>query len=220
MGRSPVSRRQTRSSRITKAVVLLGVATAVLVATLATRDQFLVGAAGVFALATGWAALRLAWHAVSDSRYEHAADRTELARAYRSLFAQRSVEHAEFVGTMEVRLAQRDRTIHDLEGAMVQIEMRAVEAESSARTFQNRLHVAQDQIAAMGDLITTRLEQQEAGRRASEESRTRPPLLRDDVVPEWAELEPDPLSALMAWEKHADHVAGRHAAGERRTGGA
>jgi hypothetical protein len=209
------------------AAVLLGVATAVLVATLATRNQFLVGAAGVLALATGWTALRLAWNAVANGRYEHAADRTELARAYHSLFAQRSVEHAEFARTMEVRLAQRDRVIHDLKGVIVRIEMRAVEAESSAQAFQGRLHVAQDQLAAMGDLITAQLEQQEASRRQDEQRRARQPLLgdrgaplRDEVVPEWAELEPDPLSALMAWEKHADHVAGRHAADERRTGGA
>jgi hypothetical protein len=221
-GRMPVSRRKARSWRISWAVGVLLVASLVGAASLATGDLFLVGSAGVFALAGGWVALRLAWCALVQSRFEHAVDRTELARAYRSLFAERAVEHQVFVADMTARLAQRDKRIRDLQGTLVSVEMRAIEAEKTAASFRRRLTDAEGQVASMEELITTARRAQ-AQRRAAEEETNKPPLLgrrrseelRDSVVPEWADMEVDPMSALVAWVEHANQVAGRHSADER-----
>ncbi|MCW2757795.1 MAG: putative multidomain rane protein [Nocardioidaceae bacterium] len=230
MGRMPASRREARSSRITAAIALLGAASLMMAGALAVGSTFVVGAAGVFAVAMGWTALRLAWTAVLASRYEHAVDRTELARAYRALFAERAVETASFVGTMSDRLAQRDQALHAIEGTVVGIEMRAIEAEASARTAERRLSETTFQLSAMEHLITTQLEEQEqqAARLRELEANEAHPLLgrrptpeQRPVAPEWAALERDPIDALMAWERHADQVnQGREAeaARDRRSG--
>ncbi|RLV50449.1 hypothetical protein D9V37_00165 [Nocardioides mangrovicus] len=221
----PAARRQARSARITAAVGLLAVASIALGASLATGEQFLVGAAGVFALAMGWTALRLAWTGLVQDRYSHAVDRTELAQAYRELFAARAVEHAGFVASLAERLAHRDRMIEELEGAMAGVEMRAVEAEASALTYRHRLGDAIDQIGAMESLISRNLREQglrqqaaaaqaQSGEQQEQGAAAAPTPLRHAVVPEWADLETDPVTALMAWEEHAADVAqttGRHA---------
>ncbi|MEP6816140.1 MAG: hypothetical protein ABI873_11370 [Marmoricola sp.] len=206
----PVSRRRARSWRITAAVGVLTVATLVVAGALVTGDVVIVGGAGGVALAGGWVALRLAWSGIVQSRFEHAVDRAELTRAYRSLFAERAVEHEMFVADMFTRLAHRDRTIRELEGSLVGVEMRAVEAETSLVTLRRRLTDAEDQIASMEHLVATW-------------ESSRPPLLgppvreslRHGVVPEWADMETDAVTALVAWEEHASHVAGRHSADAR-----
>lgn len=224
-GRNPVSRRRARSWRITAAVGVLGVATLAVAGALVTGDLFVVGGAGVFALAGGWVALRLAWSGIVQSRFENAVDRAELARTYRKLFADRSVEHELFVARMSGRLAERDRRIDELRVSLVRIEMRAVEAETTVTTFRRQLGVAEGRIASMEELIA-------AARQARAEARAQEPTpvavtrrapllrrrkgpLRESVVPEWADLESDAMAALVAWEEHANHVAGRHSADER-----
>ncbi len=203
-GRMPVSRREPRSWRITVAVAVLGVATLAVAGGLASAQLFVVGAAAVFAVAGGWVALRLAWNGIVEGRYQHAVDRAHLARAYRSLFAERTVEHQAFVAEVSARLTQRDRKIRELRGALAGIEMRAVEAEASVTSFRLRLTEAQGQLASMEHLII-----------AAREARHGPESLRAKVVPEWADMEVDPLTALVAWEEHASHVTGRHSAAER-----
>lgn len=222
-GRMPVSRRKARSWRITVAVGALSVATLMVAGALVTGDLLVVGSAGVVALVGGWVALRLAWSGVVQSRFEHAVDRTELARVYRKLFSERSVEHQTFVAEMTSRLTQRDQMIRDLEGTLVGIEMRAIEAETTASTFRRRLTDAEGQIASMEELITAAsqaLAQKQAEDQAADSSK--PPLLgrksetlRDSLVPEWADMEVDVVAALVAWEEHASHLAGRHSADEQ-----
>lgn len=217
-GHTPVTRRKARTWRITVAVGVLAAATLVLAGALVTADRFVVSSAGVLALACGWGALRLGWTAVVQSRYEHAVDRTELARAYRSLLAERSVEHQTFAAGMSTRLTQRDRVIHHLEGSLLRVEMRAIEAETTVRTFRCRLTDAEGQIAAMEDLITA-ARQAQAGEQALDRAAesNKPPLLgrrpseplRDRVVPEWADMDVDVVNALLAWEEQVGNRAGR-----------
>jgi signal transduction histidine kinase len=217
-GRTPVSRRKPRSWRITAAVGVLGVASLVVAGALVTGDLFLVGAAGVFALAGGWVALRLAWTAIVQSRFENALDRTELARTYRNLFAERSVEHQAFVTEMSTRLGRSNITIHELRGSLAGVEMRAVEAETDVRTYRRRLTTAEGRIASMEEMIAAARQahaEQQAREQESPQGRRRSETERDALVPEWADMEVDPVAALLAWEEHASHLSGRHSGDER-----
>jgi hypothetical protein len=215
MDRHPVSRRKERSLRITAAVLVLAAATVVVAAALWTRDARLeAGAAGAGVLA-GWAALRLAWNAVLQSRYEHAVDRTEAARTYRQLFAERSVEHRDFVRTMDHRLTERQRLVEELGNALVDTQTRAAVAETSVKRFQRRLADAEGRIVTLEDFLARSQAETRAVRTELTEVRARlaTPLVetqpqsrvRTTVVPEWAHLESDPTAALMAWEEHAQH---------------
>ena len=221
MDRHPVSRRRQRSLRITVAVGLLAVATLVVAAAVWTRDARLeAGAAGLGVLA-GWAALRLAWNTVLQSRYEHAVDRTEAARTYRQLFADRSVEHREFVRTLDHRLTERERLVEELGNALVDTQTRAAVAETAVKRSQRRLADAEGRIVTLEDYLARSQAETRAVRTELTEVRarlatpmveTRPQSrVRSTVVPEWAHLETDPTAALMAWEEHAQHQARREA---------
>ena len=58
------------------------------------------------AIVLSWAALRIMWTEVLQSRRENAADRAAAATAYRDLFSVRAAEHAEFTDAMTERLAE------------------------------------------------------------------------------------------------------------------
>ena len=68
-------RRRQRSVRVTVSVSLLGVASALVVAALPTRSVLWLSLASVSALVLSWAALRMMWTEVLQSRRENAADR-------------------------------------------------------------------------------------------------------------------------------------------------
>ena len=87
----------------------------------------------MLALALSWAALRMMWTEVLQSRRENAADRAAAAAAYRNLFTVRAAEHAEFTTAMTERLAQAHLAQRELEGLVVQHETRAQRAESKLR---------------------------------------------------------------------------------------
>jgi protein phosphatase 1 regulatory subunit 37 len=221
MDRHPVSRRKERSLRITAAVVVLAVATVVVVAAVWTRDVRLEAAGAGFAVLAGWAALRLAWNAVLQGRYEHAVDRTESARTYRQLFAERSVEHRDFVRAMDHRLTERQRLVEELGHALVDTQTRAAVAETSVKRFQRRLADAEGRIVTLEDYLARSQAETRAARTELTDVRARlaTPMVetqpqsrvRTTVVPEWAHLETDPTAALMAWEEHAQHQARQQA---------
>ncbi len=123
-------RRRQRSVRVTVAVTLLSVASVAVLASLPTRSVLWLSLASVLALALSWAALRMMWTEVLQSRRENAADRAAAAQAYRSLFAVRAAEHAEFTTAMTERLAQAHLSQRELEGLIVQHETRAQHAET------------------------------------------------------------------------------------------
>lgn len=132
------SRRRQRSVRVTVAVVLLAVATVAVLASLPTQSPVLLSISSVLALVLGWAALRIVWTEVLQSRREHSVDRAATATAYRSLFTERAAEHAEFTTAMTERLAESHQSLHEFEGALIKaqrqaavVALRAESAESA-----------------------------------------------------------------------------------------
>jgi hypothetical protein len=146
-------RRRQRSVRVTVAVVLLSVATAAVVLALPGQSPVWLSAAAVFALACGWAAARIVYTELAQSRREAAADRAAQAQAYRSMFSERASEHAEFTTTMTDRLASRDREIADLEAGVVAAEQRAIEAEARVQREARRANDAEEKVAELRERV-------------------------------------------------------------------
>jgi len=138
--RAPVRRRQ-RSVRVTVAVTLLSVATVCVLVSIPTRSPLWLSVGSLTALALSWAALRIMWTEVLQSRRENAADRAAAARAYRELFTVRAAEHAEFTTAMTERLAEAHLTQRELEGLIVHQRRRADLAESRASELEQSLAV-------------------------------------------------------------------------------
>lgn len=140
--RSPQRRRQ-RSLAVTIAIALSSAATAVLAGAFVFVTTPLLRLALVAALIMGWAALRLMWTEILAARFEHAAERSEAARADTKLASRRAAQHAEFVATMNTRLTASRRTALDLtsaaaeaqhQAAQLRIQLRAEERRASERT--------------------------------------------------------------------------------------
>jgi hypothetical protein len=136
--RTPARRRQ-RSVRVTVAVVLLSVATVGVLAALPTQSPVLLSASSVGALVLGWAALRIVWTEVLQSRRENAADRAAAASAYKSLFSLRAAEHAEFTTAMTERLAESNLSVRELQGELVQAQARLAKSERSLADARERV---------------------------------------------------------------------------------
>jgi hypothetical protein len=152
--RTPARRRQ-RSVRVTVAVVLLGVATLGVLVALPTQSPAFLSASSVGALAFGWAALRIMWTEVLQSRRENAADRAAAASAYKSLFSLRAAEHAEFTTAMTERLAESNLSVRELQGELVQAQRhlassqrRLAEASSRAESAEKSLEQIRAERAA------------------------------------------------------------------------
>lgn len=111
--------------RVTVAVALLAVATVAVLLSLPTQSPALLSVSAVTALVLGWAALRIVWTEVLQSRREHAGDRAATATAYKSLFSERAAEHAEFTSAMTERLAESNQSMHELQAALVQAQRQA-----------------------------------------------------------------------------------------------
>ena len=207
--------------RLTVAVIVLSTATALVAGAVAVGGGRLVAASAVVALLCGWAGLRIMWSVVLQARHEHSADRAELARTYRQLFAERAVENHVHTKAMAARMRERDRVIRELETTVVDTRRRAVVAEATVKRVQRRLAEAGGRIITLEEYLArsqaehraavARLEAAEAEARAVASAGSR----RRTVVPEWADLETDPTAALMAWEEHAQHHArgAKHAVG-------
>ena len=146
-------RRRQRSVRVTVAVVLLGAATAAVLAALPTQSPLWLSVASVAALAAGWAAARIVYTELAQSRREAATDRAAQAQAYRILFSDRAVEHAEFTTAMTDRLVRRDRDVTELEDAVVAAEQRAIEAEARVAREARRANEAQDLVTELTERV-------------------------------------------------------------------
>ncbi|HEX4189392.1 MAG TPA: hypothetical protein VHZ06_00245 [Marmoricola sp.] len=184
MVRSRSARRRQRSVRVTVAVSLLAVATVAVLATLPTQSPTWLSAGSVSALVLGWAALRIVWTEVLQSRREQATDRAATASAYRSLFSERAAEHAEFTTAMTERLATSTVTMHELQGELVasqrrvaEIGRRAENAESSYAATLVRVAELERSIDLLRDeqeveelVAFDELVAQAAGKHASAES--------------------------------------------------
>ncbi|MFL6062797.1 MAG: hypothetical protein ACJ72E_16335 [Marmoricola sp.] len=201
--RSSLRRRQ-RSVRVTVAVALLAVATVAVLAALPTQSPALLSAAAVLSLALGWAAVRITWTEVLQSRREHATDRAATASAYRTLFSERAAEHAEFTTAMTERLAEPTTSMHELEGA---------------------LELARREVAAM----TVRAEQAESGHatalvRVAELVRSIEMLRVEQAGEEMAgdemdaldDVEPGSVEDLVGFDEKVAQAAGKHTAESAR----
>jgi hypothetical protein len=172
VSRTPARRRQ-RSVRVTVAVMLLSAATAGVLATLPTQSPVLLSVSALTALVLAWAALRITWTEVLQSRREHAADRAAAASAYRSLFSQRAAEHAEFTTAMTERLAESNLSVRELQGELVQAQRRAADAQVRAESSEQSLGKARDRIDQLErsiDLLRAEREAEEAAALAAWEA--------------------------------------------------
>ena len=148
--RSSLRRRQRRV-RVTVSVALLSTATVAVLASLPAQSPLWLSLASVAALALSWAALRIMWTEVLQSRRENAADRAAAATAYRTLFSVRAAEHAEFTTAMTERLAEAHLSQRELEGLVTQHETRAQRAESQLSAEQLRVRALEASLTAIRD---------------------------------------------------------------------
>lgn len=146
--RTPARRRQ-RSVRVSVAVALLVVATVAVLAALPTQSPLFLSISSVLALVLGWAALRMAWTEVLQSRRENSRDRAAAAAAYRTLFSQRAAEHAEFTTAMTERLAESQMSRRELEATLEVEQQRAGAAEARLTQATGRLDAAQQRVQTL-----------------------------------------------------------------------
>ena len=149
-------RRRQRSVRVTVSVALLSLASAVVVVALPTQSPFWLSLSSVLALALSWAALRIMWTEVLQSRRENAADRAAAASAYRSLFSQRAAEHAEFTTAMTERLAEAHISRRELEGLVTLAETRARISEGKLREESKRVVSLQERVDELESALAVR----------------------------------------------------------------
>jgi hypothetical protein len=176
------SRRLQRSIRVSVAVSMLGLAAVAVIAAVVT--SMWVDAAAVFSLLAGATSSRIIYTEVTQSRREAAHDRAELAKDFGSAMTTAHDEHAEFTAMMSSRLAERDRTISELDGTVRLAEKWADEAEVRVKRESQRADEAREQLAVLLDQVAA---QQAA--------------LEGADVPEAADL--PTIVDLLAWEDRA-----------------
>ena len=185
---------------MTVAVALLGVATVLVLVALPTQSPVWLSVASVVALASGWAAARIVYSELAQSRREAAADRAAQAIAYRSMFSERATEHAEFTTAMTDRIVRRDAEIAELETAVVAAETRAIEAEARVQRESRRANDAQDKVVELAERV------QELEIRKAEEDDKLATWRSDLDVPlpvsaDGLNLDIDAVVDLIAWEE-------------------
>ncbi len=185
--------------RVTVAVALLGLATALVLAALPAQSPLWLSLAAVAAVALGWAAARIVYTELAQSRREAATDRAAQAQAYRTLFSERASEHAEFTTSMTDRLVRRDREIAELETSVVDAERRAIEAEARVQREARRANLAQEQVAE----LTGRIEELEvaAAEQADELATWHSDLDVPLPVQDTTSLDIEAVVDLIAWEE-------------------
>ena len=124
---------------MTVAVALLATATLAVLVALPTQSSLWLSVGSVLGLTLSWAALRMMWTEVLQSRRENAADRAAAAAAYVELFSVRAAEHAEFTTAMTERLAEAHLARRELEGLVTQHQGRADRAESTVVALEETL---------------------------------------------------------------------------------
>src|SRR6476661_6202236 len=182
-------RRRQRSVRVTVAVALLGVATALVLVALPTQSPVWLSVAAVVAIASGWAAARIVYTELAQSRREAAADRAAQAQAYRSMFSERASEHAEFT-----------TAIAELETTVVEAEKRAIEAEARVQREARRANDAQEKVTELTERV------QELEIRKAEEDDELATWHSDLDVPlpvpgDGLNVDIDAVVDLIAWEE-------------------
>jgi hypothetical protein len=178
------------------AVALLSAATAGVLAALPTQSPVLLSVSAVTALVLAWAAVRIMWTEVLQSRREHATDRAATASAYRSLFSERAAEHAEFTTAMTERLAESNLSVRELQGELVQAQRQAAEALVRAESSEQTLEQARDRVGQLERSI-----EMLRSERAAEEA---------DALATWEAEGGEPargsVEELVSWETKAAEI--------------
>ncbi len=156
MVRMSPSRRRQRSVRVTVAVALLSLGTVAVAVALSLATVPALSAASVFALLCGWAAGRMMWTELVQSRIAHARDRAAQAQSFTTLFTERSVEHAAFASAMGDKLVASERKVRELEGTLRLSEARAGAAEDRVRRESRRANQAQERVAELEEALAIR----------------------------------------------------------------
>ena len=197
MARMTPSRRRQRSVRVSVAVALLALGTLAVVVALSLATVPALSVASVTSLVCGWAAARIVYTELAQSRRTHARDRAAQARSFRELFTERSAEHATFAAAMSDRLAARDREVRELEATLRLSECRATDAEDRVRREARRAHEAQQRVAELEVSLAIRTAE-EADELASWE-----PAGYGDV---------DTVVDLLRWEDRSQALQSGHTA--------
>ena len=192
------ARRRQRSVRLVVAVSLMSLATVLVALALPTGSALWLGLAAVVSLVCGWASARIVWTEVLQSRREAARDRAVQAQAYRSMYAERAGEHAEFTTVMTDRLARREREVADLQAEVGRAVRRAAGAEARVQELEER--VVELEVAA--------------AERADELAVWDPEAATaDSTADPTADPTADVVADLVAWEARASSA---RAAAERK----
>jgi len=176
------------------AVSLLLTATAAVTGALLVGTVPALAAAAVGAAGLAWVAARLLHAQLRDERLQHAEERVAQARAFSSLYLERSAEHALFASHIRHQLLGSERLVAQLRGVLTLAVARGDEAEDRAHVARAR---ALDAEARVADLEAELAEM--AGRR--------PELVDElaawDVVPG---VDADTVADLLSWEERATGV--------------
>ncbi|MGA9748287.1 MAG: hypothetical protein WBQ50_12595 [Nocardioides sp.] len=186
------SRRRQRSVRVSVAVSLLGFATLGVVLAVPTQSPVWLTVSSIVALACGWAAARIVYTELVQSRRDNAEDRAAQAKAYKSMFAERATEHAEFTTAMTDRMKHNDAEVAELQVSIVDAQRRAAEAESRVQAEARRAAEADQKVAELEE----RMHEIEALQVAEAEEESPE---SDDSLATWDGFET--VVDLMAWEE-------------------
>ena len=156
------ARRRQRSTRLVVAVVLLAVAAVLVAWSLAVDASWARALAAVGALLLGAAATRITHSELLATRREWARDRAAQAQAYLELDTRRTTEHREFVAHVTAEAERRERTLAELETAVLQAQARAGEATRKFSAEARRAELAEDENVRLGRQVED-AEQRAAG---------------------------------------------------------
>ncbi len=133
----------------------MAAAALLLLSTLAAVTALLVGTAGALTVAVlaavvlGWAVARLGHDELVDERRRHGEERVLQAEAYRSLYLERSAEHALFASRMRDRVLAAERLVDEQRGILRLAEARGDQAEGRARREARRARAAEARVSEL-----------------------------------------------------------------------
>ena len=196
MAHNSPSRRRQRSVRVSVAVALLALGTGAVVVALSLATVPALSVASVLSLLCGWAAARIMWTELVESRRTHARDRATQAQSFKALFTERSAEHAAFATAMGDRITAREREVRELESTLRLSERRATVAEERVRRESRRANDAQERVSELEVALAIRTAEE------ADELASWVPGGHDDL---------DTVVDLLSWEDRSSAVALSHA---------
>jgi hypothetical protein len=168
------SRRIQRSIRVTVAVLLVLLAACGVGAALFSAAW--VAASAVAASVAGLVSTRIMYAEVVQTRRTHAHERALQARSFGQAIAFTQQEHVAFTQLMTSRLAEKDRTIRELDGTVRLAEARVDEAELHVQREARRAAEAQARLSELLDEVLAHRSAAEAAAESAGEPTESPDL--------------------------------------------